>query len=132
MKYRSSGRSVSELRAHLVLTTKYRRKAMSPAVLKRLTELVDHLCQRWGCQLIEFNGEADHVHLLFGYYPQLDLSKFVNNLKTVTSRMIRKEFASHLRRYYRKPVFWNSSYYVGSCGGVTVEMLKKYVQSQGQ
>jgi putative transposase len=129
--YQSSARSRCDMKAHLVLVTKYRRKVISVTIMQRLTELVQHLCNRWGCQMIEFNGEADHVHLLFGYYPQLDLSKFVNNLKTVTSRMIRKEFATWVSRFYWKPVFWNSAYFVASCGGVTVETLKRYVQQQG-
>jgi putative transposase len=82
--YRSSARSTSDLKAHLVLVTKYRRKVISPVILARLTEVVNSLCYKWGCEVIEFNGESDHVHLLFSYYPQLQLSKFVNNLKSTT------------------------------------------------
>ena len=99
-------------------------------MLSRLQEITQDFCKEQGCDMIEFNGEADHVHLLFGYYPQLVLSKFVNSLKTVTSRLIRKEFSEELKEVYWKPVFWNGSYFVASCGGVTVEMLKKYVQGQ--
>lgn len=129
--YKSTARSVSDLKAHLVLTTKYRRKAITPAMLTRLIELVHHICQKWGCQVVEFNGEGDHVHLLFSYYPQMQLSKFINALKSYTSQVIRKEFAHELRRiYWGKPVFWNSAYFIASCGGVTVEVLKQYVQGQ--
>ncbi len=61
----------------------------------------------------------------------MDLSKFVNSLKTTTSRKIRKEFIEELPQVYgRRHVFWNESYFIASCGGVTVETLKKYVQSQ--
>lgn len=130
--YRSSARSVSDLKAHLVLTTKYRRKVIHPAMLARLVQLVDHISEKWGVEVIEFNGEEDHVHLLFRYYPQLQLSKFINALKTYTSTYIRKEFPSEIKRvYWGKSVFWNSAYFVASCGGVTVEVLKQYVQSQG-
>jgi putative transposase len=79
----SSGRAVSDMKAHLVLTTKYRRKAFTGEMLKRLHEILSDLCQKWDCKLIEFNGEADHIHLLFQYYPQMDVSKFVNNIKSV-------------------------------------------------
>ena len=128
--YKSTGRAVSALQAHLVLTTKYRRKAITPSMLSRLQEIAQDFCLEQGCDVIEFNGEADHVHLLFGYYPQLTLSKFVNSLKTVTSRLIRKEFSEELKKLYSKPVFWNGSYFIASCGGVTIETLKKYVQGQ--
>ena len=131
MSYKSSGRSVCDLKAHLVLVTKYRRKVISPAMLERLAQLMQHICQKWGCQCIEFNGEADHVHLLFSYYPQMQLSKFINSLKSYTSQTIRKEFPCEVKRvYWGKPVFWTSSYFIASCGGVTVEVLKRYVQEQ--
>ena len=96
-----------------------------------MEEVTRDFCEKWNCQCIEFNGEADHIHLLFRYYPQMDLSKFVNSLKTTTSRKIRKEFIEELPQVYgRRHVFWNESYFIASCGGVTVETLKKYVQSQ--
>ena len=56
MSYKSSARSVCDLKAHLVLVTKYRRKVISPAMLERLAQLMQHICQKWGCQCIEFNG----------------------------------------------------------------------------
>ena len=106
---------------------------MVPEMLNRLGEIFTSICAKWGCEIIEFNGESDHIHLLFGYYPQVQLSKFVNNLKTVSSRMIRKEFSAQVVKFYRdKPVFWNEAYFIASCGGVTVETLKKYVQNQGE
>jgi putative transposase len=54
----------------------------------------------------------------------------VNNLKSVSSRLIRKEFSLEVNRFYNKPVFWSASYFVASCGGVTLEQLKTYVEKQ--
>lgn len=126
----SSGRAVSDMKAHLVLTTKYRRKVFTSEILDRLQEILSDLCQKWNCKLIEFNGEADHIHLLFQYYPQMDLSKFVNNLKSVSSRRIRSEFAEHINSIYWKDVLWNESYFIASCGGVTVSILRQYIENQ--
>ena len=81
----SSGRAVSDMKAHLLLVTKYRRKVINQEIPKRLGEIVDNLCTKWDCKLIEFNGEADHLHLLFQYYPQLELPKFITNLKSVST-----------------------------------------------
>lgn len=128
--YESHSRGVSSLTAHLVLVTKSRKKVIDSEILKKLEDIVKNICEKWGCDVVEFNAEADHVHLLFQYYPQMQLSKFINNLKTVTSRMVRKEFAEKLKIVYWKPVFWTNSYFIASCGGVTVEQLKSYVQSQ--
>jgi putative transposase len=128
--YVSSGRAVSDLKAHLVLTTKYRRKVLTGEMLVRMGELMDDLCQKWQCKLIEFNGEADHIHLLFQYLPQTELPKFIGNLKSVTSRKIRSEFPQEVDKVYWKNVLWNESYFIASCGGVTVSVLKKYIENQ--
>lgn len=119
------------MKAHLVLVTKYRRKSLTATMLERLIEVVSDLCEKWNCKMIEFNGESDHVHLLFQYYPQLDLSKFVTNLKSVSSRRMRSEFEEEIKKHYpKKPVFWSESYFIASCGGVTVSTLKKYIENQ--
>ena len=126
----SKGRSVSDLKAHLVLTTKYRRKAITDEMLQRLHLILENLLVKWDCKLVEFNGESDHVHLLFQYHPDLQLSTLVGNIKSTTSRRLRQEFTEHLSRFYTKNVFWNGSYFVASCGGVTISTLKQYIESQ--
>lgn len=98
---------VYNLNYHLVLVTKYRRKCITALMLERLKAHCAALIEKWGCELLEFNGEPDHVHLLLSLNPKVAPSVFVNNLKTVTSRYIRKEFAEELKRHYwNKPVFW--------------------------
>jgi putative transposase len=99
-------------------------------MIDRLNEIFKDLLKKWDCEVIDFNGESDHVHLLFRYTPQTELPKFINNIKTVTSRYLRKEFPDIVNRFYHKDVLWNGSYFIASCGGVTVETLKKYVESQ--
>lgn len=126
----SKGRSVSDLKAHLVLTTKYRRKAFTGEMLTRLHGILEELLIKWECKLVEFDGEGDHVHLLFQYHPDLTLSALVNNLKSVSSRRLRQEFAEHLAGIYYKDVFWNGSYFIASCGGVTISTLRAYIQNQ--
>lgn len=99
-------------------------------MLQRLHIIFEELLIKWDCKLVEFNGEDNHVHLLFQYHPDLELSKLVNNLKSVSSRKLRQEFAEHLKNFYSKDVFWNGSYFVASCGGVTVSSLRKYIENQ--
>ena len=77
----------------------------------------------WGGELIEFNGEVDHVHVLATLPPNLDLSRFVNNVKTTSSRLIRRDFAKELRGVYRKPVLWSRSYCIITCGGAPLSVL---------
>ena len=126
----SRGRSVSDLKAHLVLTTKYRRKLFTKAMLDRTHEILEDLLNKWECKIVEFNGEENHIHLLFQYHPGIDLSKLVNSLKTVTSRRLRSEFKEQVNNFYDKDALWNGSYFIASCGGVTVSTLKKYIENQ--
>jgi putative transposase len=123
-------RGVSDLKCHLVLTTKYRRQVLNDAMLTRLGEVFTTLMEKWQGRLIEFNGEKDHVHLLLQYTPQTEPSKLINNLKTVSSRYLRKEFAVEINKVYWKDVLWTNGYFIASCGGVTVEQLKKYIEEQ--
>lgn len=111
--------------------TKYRRKAITADILSRLEVIFQETLGKWECQLVEFNGEPDHVHLLVRYKPEISLSKLIANLKTVSSRLIRRDFPYLPSKYfYNKPYFWTGAYFVASCGGVTVEQLKKYVEAQ--
>lgn len=130
MSYNVGHRAVYSLNIHLVLVTKYRRKVITQSMLNRLQEIFENTCVKWKSKVTEFNGESDHVHLVISYPPDVEVSKLVNNLKTVSSRLIRKEFNEHVNRFYNKPVFWTGAYFVASCGGVTLEQLKSYVEKQ--
>ena len=85
--YEKSFRAVYLLTTHVVLVTKYRRKVINKALHNRLKEIFDDTCKKWECTLLEFNGESDHVHLLIRYHSQVQINKFIANLKTVSSRL---------------------------------------------
>ena len=115
---------------HLVLVTKYRRPCITRPMLDMLQDITAQRCKDWGGELMEFNAEADHIHALVSLPPNLDLSRFVNNLKTTSSRLVRREYARQLSRVYRKPVFWSRSYCIISCGGAPLSVIKQYVEQQ--
>lgn len=121
---------VYTLTYHLVLVTKYRRKCFTNEMLNRLEEIVRKNCQDWEIDLLEFNGEDDHIHLLLEMHPNIMPSKFINNLKTVSSRLIRKEFEEELKQYYWKPVLWTRAYCLLTTGGATIDVIREYIQNQ--
>ena len=128
--YKSHPHCVFNLKYHLVLVTKYRKKCLTGNILDRLQTICSKLCRSWQVDLVEFGGEADHVHLLLDMHTNIMLSKFVNNLKTVTSRLIRKEFCYHLASFYWKPLLWTRSYCIISAGGAPLSLLKQYIKNQ--
>ena len=121
---------VYKLTYHLVLVTKYRKKCLSNEMLNRLEEIIKKNCADWEIDLLEFNGEADHIHLLLEMHPNIMPSKFINNLKTVSSRLIRKEFEEELKPYYWKPVLWTRAYCLLTTGGVTIDVIREYIKNQ--
>ncbi len=99
-------------------------------MLDRLEVICRELCGKWEVDLRQFSGEADHIHLMLDMHPNIMPSKFINNLKTVTSRLVRKEFSQHLKAYYWKPVLWTRAYCLITAGGAPLEVLKAYIQKQ--
>jgi putative transposase len=63
-------------------------------------------------------------------HPNIMPSKLVNNLKTVSSRLIRKQYSTHLKKFYWKPVLWSRAYCLISAGGAPLEILCDYIQNQ--
>lgn len=121
---------VSRINLHIVFVTKYRKKVINADILKDLKEIFTRLCQNAKSELVEFNAESDHVHLLVDISPDIAPSKLVNTLKTISSRMIRKKYVEYLKPFYWKPVFWTGAYFVTSTGGAPLETLKEYIQKQ--
>ncbi len=128
--HKSHYHCVYNIKYHLVLVTKYRHKVFTKTMLKRLEEICQTQCSRWDIVLDEFGGEADHIHLLLDAHPNIMPSKFINSLKTVTSRMIRKEFPARVQKFYLKPVLWTRAYCLISAGGAPIEVLKQYIKNQ--
>ncbi|MCC9662663.1 IS200/IS605 family transposase [Pseudoalteromonas shioyasakiensis] len=120
---------LSKLIIHLVFTTKYRRKLFTGVMIEQLREAFDSVCVKLECELIEMDGEQDHVHLLISYPPKLSISLMVNNLKAVSSRILRLQ-NTHLTRQSTSSALWSRSYFACTAGGVTIETLKAYVESQ--
>lgn len=98
-------------------------------MIGQLREAFESACEKLECDLVEMDGEADHVHLLVSYPPKLAVSVLVNNLKSVSSRRIRI-LNTHIPRQSKSGALWSRSYFACSAGGATIETLREYVQSQ--
>lgn len=121
--------SVTRLVVHLVFTTKYRRKLFNGQIMDQLREAFGSACEKLECELVEMDGEPDHVHLLVAYPPKLAISVLVNNLKSVSSRRVRA-LNIDLPRQSKSAALWSRSYFACSAGGATIETLRAYVQGQ--
>lgn len=120
------------LHAHLVFVTKYRHRVFEDRHLARMEEIMRDVCADFECELVEFNGEREHVHLLVNFPPKVALSKLVNSLKGVSSRRMRQEFPELAEHYWRTQRLWSGSYFAGSVGGAPLSVLKQYIEQQSR
>ena len=120
---------VSNMHVHLVFVTKYRRHVFTKSILIRMQQVLTSVCDDFEAELLEFDGEDDHVHLLVNYPPKVAISKLVNSLKGVSFRNLRREFPELAARYW-KGVLWSPSYFAASCGGASISIIKQYIQQQ--
>lgn len=120
------------LHAHLVFVTKYRHRVFRAQHLTRMEDIMRAVCDDFGVQLVEFNGEANHVHLLVNFPPKVALSRLVNSLKGVSSRRLRQEFPDLVQHYWRAQRLWSGSYFAGSVGGAPLSVVRQYVEQQNR
>jgi len=112
---------------HVVWVPKYRRKVLVAPYDARLKELIFESVQKWRQEVVELEVMPDHVHLLVTCDPQFGIHRLVRLVKGVSSHAMRQEFPELKKKL---PSLWNNSYYVGTTGGVTLEVIKRYVESQ--
>jgi putative transposase len=118
------------LHAHLVFVTKYRYKVLKGKHIDYLRNVFKETIEEMGGTLEEFDGEADHIHLLIQYPPKWSISKIVNNLKGRSSRLIRRDMPDIKKRYRGEAGLWHRSYFAGSVGGAPLEIVKQYIEHQ--
>lgn len=129
IQYRSGRHCVFKLHCHLVFVTKYRFDVLQGYMLPTLRSLFENVCNEFEVELVEFNGEADHVHLLVNFPPKVSIAKLVNSLKGVSSRKLKLHHPEVANRYF-KSALWSPSYFAASCGGAPLEIIRQYVEQQ--
>ena len=120
---------VFRMHVHLVFVTKYRRNVFTKEVLDDLKIFFEKVCLDFESELVEMDGEDDHVHLLVNYPPKVSVSALVNSLKGVSSRMIRKKNYPSIKKKLWGGALWSPSYFAGSCGGAPIEIIHSYLES---
>ena len=121
---------VFNMHVHLVFVTKYRREVFTKPILDDMRPIFASVCKDFEAELVEFDGEDDHVHLLVNYPPKVAISMLVNSLKGVSSRMIRKKNYPNITKKLWAGALWSPSYFAGSCGGAPIAIIRQYVEQQ--
>ena len=122
--------SVYLLYYHLVMVIKYRRKVINDDISERLKQIFSYIGQNYGITVDEWNHDIDHVHVMFRGIPSSNISKFINAYKSASSRLTKNEFPSIKEKLW-KNAFWSQSFCLITTGGVTTDVIKRYIETQG-
>lgn len=123
--------SVFSLHYHLILVVKYRRQVFTDEISNRAKEIFKYIAPTYKIELVEWNHDKDHVHVLFKGQPKTELSKFINAYKSASSRLLKKEFPT-IRQKIWKEMFWSRSFCLLSSGGAPIEIIRQYIENQGK
>ncbi|MCE4623689.1 MAG: IS200/IS605 family transposase [Caldisphaeraceae archaeon] len=96
-----------------------------------LRQKIHEISETFDVDTLAVECDRGHVHILFKAKPTLNIPRYINALKTITSREIRRNFPEVKAKLW-KNVFWSLSYFLATSGQVTLDVLKRYVESQGE
>ena len=131
MKLDNNNHSVFAMYYHLVLVVKYRRKVFDDTISSYAKSVFEKISPSYNITLLEWNHDVDHVHIMFKAQPNSELSKFINAYKSASSRLIKRDFPK-IRNKLWKEHFWSQSFCLLTTGGAPIEVIKKYIETQGE
>jgi REP element-mobilizing transposase RayT len=130
-KLDSSCNAVFLLMYHLIIVVKYRKKIFdNKELVDDLKAKIIELSDRFDVEIIEQEVDKDHIHILFKAKPVLDMKKYINVVKGITSRYIRTKYQDFLKDKLWGKHFWSDSYYLATSGNVCLQKLIKYIEDQ--
>ncbi|MCU0097405.1 IS200/IS605 family transposase [Bacillus wiedmannii] len=131
MKLDNNNHSVFLLYYHLVLVVKYRRNVFNDDISDYAKDMFVRLSENYNITLVEWNHDVDHVHILFKAHPNTEMTKFINAYKSASSRLIKRDFPQVKTKLW-KEMFWSRSFCLLTTGGSSIELVKKYIENQGE
>ncbi|MGE6402923.1 IS200/IS605 family transposase [Bacillus cereus] len=131
MKLDSNNHSVFLLYYHLVLAVKYRRNVFDDDMSDYAKDMFVRLSENYNITLVEWNHGVDHVHILFKAHPNTEMTKFINAYKSASSRLIKRDFPQVKKKLW-KEMFWSRNFCLLTTGGSPIDVVKKYIENQGE
>jgi len=131
MKLDNNNHSVFSMYYHLILVVKYRRRVFDDTISDFAKSIFEKIAPSYNITLLEWNHDADHVHIMFKAQPNSELSKFINAYKSASSRLIKRDYPD-VRNKLWKEYFWSQSFCLLTTGEAPIEVIRKYIETQGE
>ncbi len=131
MELDNNNHSVFAMYYHLILVVKYRRKVFDDSISDYAKSVFEKIAPSYNISLLEWNHDVDHVHIMFKAQPNSELSKFINAYKSASSRLIKKDYPE-IREKLWEEYFWSQSFCLLTTGEAPIEVIRKYIETQGE
>ena len=131
-EYTHTAHAVYALEYHIVLVVKDRKPCLTGGVAEACKRECARILEHYEGKILQMEMDVDHIHILVSLGTKYSIKEIVNVLKGVSARMLRRDYGETIRKYLWKDSFWSDSYFIASSGGVTLDVLKKYVEQEGR
>ena len=128
--WRTGRHVVYDLRAHIILTPKYRREIMTPRVTSLLRQVFEEVCDRFECTLESFDTDRGHAHLIVSYQPKTQPSTLIMSLKTNSSKQLQAQQWPEITQALGDGHFWSPSYCITSTSETPLNTIEQYIKNQ--
>ena len=121
---------VYSIQYHLVWCVKYRRKILTIEIEKDLIEILNKIAKDNNFEILECNGDLDHIHLLINCSPQHYIPDMIKALKGVSARLLMKKYREYINEMLWGGHLWNPSYFIATVSENTEKQIREYIQNQ--
>lgn len=131
-EYTHGAHAVYALEYHIVLVVKYRKPCLTGEIAEQCKRECIRILEHYEGKVLQIETDKDHIHIVVSLGTKYSIKEIVNVLKGVSARMLRRDHGDEIRQYLWNDSFWSDSYFIATSGGVTLDVLKKYVEEQGR
>ena len=128
-RYRIGAHTKFDMKVHLVWIPKYRKKVLTGEIAIRVRDIIRQIAMEHEIHILSGKIAVDHVHVLISYRPHQDVSRIVQWLKGISSRVLLEEYPTLKKRFWGRH-FWARGYLAVSTGNLTDEMVQEYIEEQ--
>ncbi|MHA1917845.1 MAG: IS200/IS605 family transposase [Candidatus Ranarchaeia archaeon] len=132
MQYRKEAHKLYSIYYHIIFVVKYRQQVFleDHNIINDTKEKIKELSKKFDVKIVEIECGIDHVHLLIRTKTILEIPKWINSIKSNTSRFLREKQKNFLRDKLWWEHFWSPSYFIATTRNVSIDVLKKYIEQQ--
>ena len=130
--YNHKNRRKYNLKAHIVLVTKYRKTLLQYGLDDFVKRAIIYLAGQNNWTVIAMETDKDHIHILLEYDTTERVCDIISILKRQTTYYLWNRYGTYLsRQYWKKHMFWSDGYFACSLGEVSSATIEKYIAEQG-